>query len=209
MAAARPTVAAFDVDGTLTTRDCVTPFLWRTVRVRTALALVRHPRAVVRALARRDRDTLKEVVCTAFAGWDREALGVRGEEFALVIERRWLRGDTVARLRRHREIGHMAVLTSASLESYLLPLGELLGVDGVVCTRLEHDGEGRLTGRLEGRNCRGAEKARRFQAWLDEHGLADAIVWAYGDSSSDAELLERADHPVWVANVAVDPEPVA
>jgi phosphatidylglycerophosphatase C len=203
---ARSTVAAFDVDGTLTTRDCVTPFLYRTVRLRTARALVRRPRAVLGAVVHRDRDRLKEIVCTAFAGIDARALDLEGEAFARDVERRWLRDDTVARLRRHRQLGHRVVLASASLEPYLRPLGRRLEVDGLVCTKLEEAPDGRLTGRLEGRNCRGAEKARRFDAWLAQHGLSAATVWAYGDSAGDAELLARADHPVWVRGVRVDAE---
>jgi HAD superfamily hydrolase (TIGR01490 family) len=158
------------------------------------------------ALARRDRDRLKELVCTAFAGLDARALDLEGEAFARDVERRWLRDDTVARLRRHRQLGHRVVLASASLEPYVRPLGRRLEVDGLVCTKLEEAPDGRLTGRLEGLNCRGAEKARRFDAWLAQHSLSDAIVWAYGDSAGDAELLARADHPVWVRGVRVDAE---
>ena len=198
-------MAAFDVDGTLTTRDCVTPFLFRTVRVRAALALARNPGAVARAVVRRDRDLVKEVVCTAFAGLEAAALDVEGEAFALEVERRWLRQAAVERLRRHRSHGHVTVLASASLEPYLVPLARRLGVEGVVCTRLEHGPDGRLTGRLEGRNCRGPEKARRFEAWLAARGLEDAEVWAYGDSDGDRELLARADHPVWVGRRADEP----
>jgi len=208
MPGARPIVAAFDVDGTLTSRDCVTPFLLRTVRVRAALALMRHPALVVGAAVHRDRDRLKEVVCTAFAGLDAEALDNVGAAFAHEIHRRWLRDDTIARLRRHRELGHQVVLASASLEPYLTPFGELLEVDGVVCTRLEQV-DGRLTGRLDGANCRGAEKARRLDAWLTANGLEAALLWAYGDSNGDRELLARADHAVWVGGIRIDPEPTA
>ena len=204
---AAPVVAAFDVDGTLTTRDCVTPFLWRTARLKAALALVRHPWTVVSAVARRDRDRLKEVVCTAFAGLDADALDAAGQEFAREVRRRWLRDDTVARLQRHRELGHRVVLASASLEPYLAPFGQLLEVDGVVCTRLERGPDGRLTGRLDGPNCRGAEKARRLEQWLVTQGLTGASLWAYGDSPGDAELLALADHPVWVDDAPLAAEP--
>ena len=90
-ASRRPVVAAFDVDRTLTTRDCVTPFLYRTVGLRAALALVRQPVRVSRALARRDRDSIKAAVCTAFAGMEARAVDARGAAFAREIERRWLR----------------------------------------------------------------------------------------------------------------------
>lgn len=207
MAGSRPIVAVFDVDGTLTTRDCVTPFLRETVRLRAVLALIRHPGDLLSALVHRDRDRLKEVACSALTGIDAAALDVAGEGFAREIEHRWLREDTVARLRRHRELGHRVVLASASLEPYLMPFGRILGVDGVVCTRLERDERGILTGRLDGANCRGPEKVRRLEIWLVDNGLADAVLWAYGDSAGDDELLARADHPVRVggAQVAIEP----
>ena len=189
-------VAAFDVDGTLTTRDCVTPFLRRAAGLRLASTLLGHPLALAEALAQRDRDSLKEIACSALRGLD-----------ATEVASDLLRDDTTARLRRHRELGHTVVLASASLDAYLVPLGGLLGVDAVVCTELERRGDGRLTGRLVGRNCRGPEKARRVREWLYGAGLADAELWAYGDSPGDAELLAAADHPVRVDGIRIGPEP--
>jgi phosphatidylglycerophosphatase C len=204
----RPVVAAFDVDGTLTTRDCVTPFLYRTVRARAAIVLLRRPVAVARAIVRRDRDSLKATVCQAFAGMDATTVDAEGSAFAEEIERRWLRTDTVARLRQHRELGHAVVLVSASLDPYLVPFGSSIGAAGVVCTELERDAYGVLTGRLAGPNCRGPEKVRRLESWLAASGLADAVVWAYGDSAGDDALLARADHPVRVGRGPVVAEPL-
>ena len=203
----RSIVAAFDVDGTLTGSDCVTPFLFRAAGIRLPLALARHPVALLRALVRRDRDRLKELACVSLRGLDAAALDRLGDEFGRTFVSRRLRDDTTARLRRHRELGHTVILASASLEPYVTPLGELLGTDDVVCTRLELDATGRLTGRLRGANCRGPEKARRVAEWLSDAGLADAELWAYGDSSSDDELLAAATHPVRVDGVWVEPEP--
>ena len=204
----RHIVAAFDVDGTLTTRDCVTPFLRRAAGTRLWTTLLRHPAAVATALARRDRDRLKEVACSALRGHDGAALDRLGASFATDVAEGWLRDDTMARLRRHRELGHTVVLASASLDPYLVPLGERLEVDGVVCTVLERGADGRLTGRLEGANCRGPEKARRLREWLAEKGLEGAERWAYGDSAGDTELLALADHPHRVDGVRLDPEPM-
>ncbi len=201
-------VAAFDVDGTLTRRDCVTPFLRRVAGFRLVLAIARHPVAVSRALLRRDNDRLKELACAALRGIDAAEVERRGEAFAREILDSPLRADTLARLRRHRELSHVVVLASASLEAYLASLGRLLGVDGVVCTRLEIGPDGRLTGRLLGANCRGPEKARRVREWLGQAGLADAELWAYGDSHGDAELLSSADHAVWVRGTVIGPDPV-
>lgn len=206
----RPVVAAFDVDGTLTSRDCVVPFLRRVAGTRgVVLGLGRAGHRVVPALARRDRDTLKALASRAtFAGRAASEIEAAGEAFAAEIERRYVRTDVAARLRWHRDAGHDIVLVSASYGAYLRPLGAALGVVGVVCTELEVDGDGRCTGVLVGGNCRGAEKVRRLHAWLDErYGGRDAVeLWAYGDSAGDRELLADADHPVW-AKGALPPVP--
>ncbi len=206
--ASRATVAAFDVDGTLTWRDNVLPFLLRTAGPRLPLALARRPATLARALLRRDRDVLKELACSALAGLTAASVHERGVAFAHEIRAHRLRADTFARLRRHQALGHPVVLVSASLDAYLEPLGSLLGVHGILCTRLGVDQDGRLTGRLAGPNCRGPEKASRMRAWLDDNGLPRAELWAYGDSSGDDALLAIADHPVRVRRARVPPEPV-
>ena len=196
--APRPAVAVFDVDGTLTTRDCVLPFLRRVAGMRLARALLRHPPALLGGLARRDRDRLKSLACASLAGLRASEVDRAGEEFAQWVASSRMREDTTARLRRHRELGHTVVLASASLDAYLPPLGEILGADEVVCTTLERDAGGLLTGRLAGANCRGPEKARRVRALLEARGLTDAEVWAYGDSPDDEPLLASADHGIRV-----------
>ena len=205
---ARPVVAAFDVDGTLTTRDCVTPFLRRVAGRRLLRMALERPIALLSALVRRDRDALKELACSSLEGLDGAALDRFGVQFAKEVITPRLRADTSARLRRHRDLGHTVILASASLDPYVVPLGRLLEVDDVVCTLLGRDRDGRLTGELAGANCRGPEKARRVREWLADAGLGDAVLWAYGDSAGDRELLALATHPVWVRRTELVPEPL-
>lgn len=203
--APRATVAAFDVDGTLTHRDSFLPFLLRRAGARLPPAIARRLPALVRALARRDRDGLKQLACASFAGMSEASLRAQGAAYARALYDHRLREDILGRLRRHQELGHSVVLVSASLDVYLEPLGALLEVDGVVCTRLAVDEEGRLTGHLAGLNCRGPEKAVRLRAWLRDAGLADAELWAYGDSAGDDDMLALADHAVSVRGTRIDP----
>jgi phosphatidylglycerophosphatase C len=192
-------VAAFDVDGTLTVRDCVRPFLTRAAgRRRLVIALLRRPLSTLSALGRRDRDRLKEIVVGgALKGRSVAAIEALGEQFAQYVLVNWLRPDVLRRLRWHQRERHHVVLVSASLGAYLRPLATRLGVDDVLCTDSAHDGE-RYDDRLLGRNCRAGEKLRRLNQWLQTRGWEDAELWAYGDSTGDRELLARADHAVWV-----------
>jgi phosphatidylglycerophosphatase C len=199
--AATRRVAAFDLDGTLTTHDSVVPFL-RLVAGTTRLSwsMVRHPVELTRGLVGRDRDLLKAVATrAAFSGRRVDDVDRLGARHADRIRSDWLRDDTVQALRAHRAAGDCVVLVSASYEAYLRPLGASLGVDAVLGTRLEAD-DGVLTGRLDGPNCRAAEKVRRLHDWFAGHGGGRSAVdlVAYGDSAGDRELLADADVAHWV-----------
>ena len=197
----RPVVVAFDVDGTLTRRDCVVPFLWRLGAARLVLGLARRAPSVIAAAARRDRDRLKSIAtAAAFGGRSMASVEPVATAFGRDIER-WLRDDTSARLSWHRQQGHTVLLVSASYQLYLDVLGRALGVDAVLATQLASE-SGTYTGALAGENCRGPEKLRRLDAWLlrregVEGGRRGVVLWAYGDSAGDRELLAAADHPVW------------
>lgn len=195
-------VAAFDVDGTISRRDTLLPFLQRLCGAqRLARALARNGLALSRMAAGRvERDTVKDALLLGLLA-GRHACDVReaGEAYAaFLVEHGRLRPDTVGRLDDHRAAGHRVVLVSASPEVYLTPLGERLGVDAVLATALGVGADGRLTGRMAGRNCRGPEKVARLEAWLAGDGPGAGFLYAYGDSDGDRELLARADAGVLV-----------
>lgn len=194
-------VVAFDVDGTLTRRDCVVPFLRRVAgTVGLVAGLLRHPIGLTRGAARRDRDALKSLATAAvFTGRAESDVLATGSTFARQIAADWLRGDTIEALRSHQAADDHVVFVSASFEAYLRPLAALLDVDTVLGARLASDG-GVLTGNLDGPNCRGPEKVHRLHTWLDERfGGREAVeLIAYGDSAGDRELLADADAQHWV-----------
>lgn len=204
----RQGVAAFDVDGTLTTRDCVGPFLRRVGGVRGLLhAALRDPRRLFGAAVRADRDLMKELlVGGVFSGRTVADVDRAGHIHSEHIERNWLRPDSVARLRRHQRLGHQVVLVSASLGPYLRPLGERLEVDAVLCTDVAAT-DGVYLDRLDGGNCRAGEKERRLRGWLARHGHGDIELWVYGDSRGDDEMLAMADHPLKIGRGPIGPDP--
>lgn len=197
------TVAAFDVDNTLTVRDCVVPFMKSVGGVsRLSKVLFSDLGETFQSIRRRDRDSLKmKFVEGIFAGKDSRDVESLGIQFASKVADKWLRSDVATRMRWHQEQGHVVILVSASLGAYLHPLGDLLEVDAVLCTELEEK-DGFLTGKLVGQNCRGKEKASRVQKWCQDSGIAtEDLVYAYGDSSGDTELLELFSEPTWVNDI--------
>lgn len=203
------TVAAFDVDETLTVRDCVVPFMRSVVGNRRFLQVALSDFAgSIHSIRNSDRDALKKkFVKAVFEGKDTSVVEALGVLFASKIADGWMRQDVANRMRWHQEQGHLVVLVSASLGPYLHPLGDLLEVDGVICTELEKD-HGVYTGNLIGQNCRGPEKVHRVLQWIQECGLtAKDLVYAYGDSRGDTELLENALLPIWVKKIDLEVAP--
>jgi phosphatidylglycerophosphatase C len=193
-------VAAFDLDGTLTPADSFLHFLRRVTGVRALTgALGRLVPLAGTDMARRRDDMKAALVMRLLAG----------RAAAEIEEHGRAHGEAVARavtapmrdlLDRHGAAAHWRVVVSASLEVYVAPAAERLELEAALATRLEVDGQGLLTGRLLGPNCRGPEKARRLTEWMETVGLAPRSLplWAYGDSAGDRELLALADHPVRV-----------
>lgn len=194
-------VAAFDLDRTLTVRDCVVPFLSRCRSLPSLLGrgVVGAP-AMARAAVRRDRDLAKQAVTRVGLGGRRvDEVERVAESFAAMVTGGWLRSDTTARLGWHQRQGHRVVVVSASYELYVRHIASALGIDAVLATRVQRVG-GRFSGALDGPNCRGPEKQRRLVDWIESHvgPRTDVEIWAYGDSAGDAAMLAEADHGVWV-----------
>ena len=103
-----------------------------------------------------------------------------------------IRIDGLDRLKWHQQQGHICILASASLDVYLEHWSRSQKFDGLVCSKLEYDDEGKATGSLLGRNCHGAEKVRRLHELIDAANITE--LYAYGDSRGDRELLAAADH---------------
>jgi phosphatidylglycerophosphatase C len=194
------TVAAFDFDGTLAFGDAVLPFTrFAAGNMRSGLAVVAAAPALVASLVERSaRDSAKAMLSKiCFKGMPSSEMERLGKDFA--AERMAsLNPEMVDRLHWHKEEGHEVVLVSASFEPYMTPLGESLGAEAVLATQLEVVG-GTYTGRLDGANVRGEEKANRLRSYLNTgHSSSQPIIWAYGNSSDDHAMLAMADHAFMV-----------
>lgn len=204
-----PIVAAFDVDMTLTRRDCVVPYLRRLLTWRAAPRLARWVIPLGWAGLRRDRDRIKDLATRiTMTGLSRVHLEREGHLFAQEIMSKWMRDDTVERLHWHRKQGHHVVLVSASYAMYVRHLGFHLGCADVLACEVAFDSRQQSTGQMIDGNCRGAEKERRLSTWMAARGLTSASIYAYGDSAGDDHLLAMATWPTRVGSQSLAPIPV-
>ena len=202
-------VAAFDLDGTLTEGGSVVHWLGAiggTTTVRRAV--LRHSASLLGGAVRSGSaaDAAKESLFSAvLAGRRVDEVTATSEEFADAHLRAHVRPAVAARLASHLEAGHAVVVVSASPALYVARIASSLGAHGAAATELEVDESGTLTGRYDGRNCRGAEKLRRVRALLDQLGVGATgpalPLYAYGNSRGDLRLLSAADRPVDVSRL--------
>jgi phosphatidylglycerophosphatase C len=187
----RPLVA-FDFDGTLTSQDSFIAFLrWREGRRGYLAGVAALAPAGLRYLTDRDRGRIKAAAVKRFLkGLTRAELEAQAQAFASEHGRALLRPDALRAWRRWQDEGARVVIVTASPELTVAPIARALGADRLIGTRLALDDGDRLTGALDGANCRGPEKVRRLR---EAYGDDVALEAAYGDTDGDREMLAIAE----------------
>jgi HAD superfamily hydrolase (TIGR01490 family) len=109
-----------------------------------------------------------------------------------------------ALVEQRRAEGFHVALVTATNDFLAGRIAQGLGIDELIATRLERDGE-RYTGRIVGEPCFREGKIARVASWLEARGSGfdePGETWFYSDSHNDLPLLSRVSHPV-----CVDPDP--
>jgi HAD superfamily hydrolase (TIGR01490 family) len=184
-------LALFDFDGTITRTDTFTAFLRYAVRRERQLAawvvlwplLVAYKTGLVAG-----RTTRPIAAWCGFTGERAEHVRELGRRYAQDVLPRVVRRRARERIAWHQQQRDTIVVVSASLDVYLRPWCESIGVD-VICTELEVR-EGRFTGRYVSGDCSAAEKAHRVRQRYDVASYP--VVYAYGDTAEDCDMLSMA-----------------
>ena len=205
-AAGRPTVAAFDFDGTLTDGGASFPFLvslrgvWPVLRAVVALSPGLLRAALTGGTA---ADEVKEKLFTRLlGGLPVDEVDRRSVVFAHRHLQRHLRADTRRAARVAPRQGHHTVIVSASPECYVSPAGR--GAGGrrgrghPARRRRRRAAHRRLRGEElpGGREVRPAGRPPPRRGLLSNNGGEQPVLWAYGNSRGDLRLLNAADHGV-------------
>lgn len=100
--------------------------------------------------------------------------------------------EAVALIAEHHEAGRDVVIVSASGSDVAEPIGQMLGADTVIATRLEVV-DGRYTGQIE-YYAYAEEKARAIEELAAERGYDLPASYAYSDSITDVHMLRVVGH---------------
>ena len=192
-------LAVFDLDGTITHRDTLLPYVmgFPMSAPRKYLGMLCLFWTVLLFVLRlRDHGDVKQafIRCT-LRGQPRTKVQGYTAQFVPSVLAGGVFADALARIKHHRAEGARLVLMSASTDLYVPAFGAALGFDDVICTGVQWNSDV-LDGRLTTPNRRGTEKTRCFEALRKTHpGL---ITAAYGNAASDLDHMRLADHPLLV-----------
>lgn len=189
-------IAIFDFDGTLTSRSTVLAFLHFANPLRFYILIpLLMPLLILYLSNLISVDKLNRWLCTFFfKGVAKERLVAVGKHFAVHKLPSFIRVEAMIKLREHQQNDHPCILATAAYDVYIRPWGECHGFTEVVCTELAHDEHGKLTGKIQGKSCYGPEKLNKIKQVLP---TSNPIIYAYGDSHGDKEMLKFATYPFY------------
>lgn len=189
----KDTVAAFDFDGTLTTSDTLIAFIRFTHgRRRLLFGILLHAHwLLMMKLCFYPNGKAKEKIFSHFyKGTTHKQFAQWGREFADIAET-MLNSHMVDTLKQHLAEDHTVCVVTASIDEWVRPICERLGVNTILATQIEVSSNGILTGRFLTPNCYGNQKvARLLESFPQRQSYK---LYAYGNSRGDNKLLTLAD----------------
>ena len=180
-----------DFDGTLTRKDTLFEFIrfyHGSGRYWSGLMLL-SPVLVAFKLKMISGQKVKEIVLKFFfRGEGLETFNARCSEFAKSVIPHLIRPSVQLLLSRELAEKSKVVVVSASPENWVKPWCDTHYLE-CLATRLEVIDQ-KISGKINGKNCNGAEKARRIK---EAFSLAQfEKIIAYGDTHGDREMLQLA-----------------
>jgi HAD superfamily hydrolase (TIGR01490 family) len=141
---------------------------------------------------RRMRDYITEM-CT---GWNvQQVKDIVAETLTEIVDP-LIYDEAAGLIEEHKAGGREVVIVSSSGEEVVGPIGELVGADRVIATRMVVEG-GRFTGQVE-YYAYGPAKAVAMRELAEEAGYDLADCYAYSDSITDLPMLETVGYPAAV-----------
>lgn len=186
-------IAFFDFDGTITTKDSFLEFIkfYRGSNKFYFGFLLYSPFLVAFKLKLLPNYTAKQrILAHFFKGESLEEFTTQCDAFAKQALPALIRPKALTEIDRLKKAGVRIVVVSASAENWIKSWTDKYELE-LLGTRLELK-NGIVTGKIEGKNCYGEEKVCRIKEHIDLNDYDD--IYAYGDSSGDKQMLAIARH---------------
>lgn len=186
-------LALFDFDGTLTNKDTLFEYLkfYKGSRKFYIGLLYLSPVLLLFKLGFIRNWRAKEILITYFLG--NTPTKIFEESCRNFVQNKLpslIRQEAFDKLNIHKFQGDEIYIVSASPQDWVGVYADTISVN-CIATTLEVV-EGKLTGKIQGRNCHGSEKVKRIRERIDLDSFKS--IAAYGDSGGDKEMLELANH---------------
>jgi len=138
-------------------------------------------------------DRLRDGLAATMTGWDAEQVrSVIAGALSELIDP-LVYDEAVALIEDHHAAGRAVVIVSSSGEEVVGPIGEMLGADQVIASRMVVEA-GRYTGSLAF-YAFGSFKADAMRELAARNGWELGDCYAYSDSHTDVPMLEAVGHP--------------
>ena len=195
----RTEAAFFDLDKTIIARSSALAFsrpfyqgglINRRAVLRSAYAQFGY------LLAGADHDQMermRQYLSALARGWDVQTVRAIVAETLHTIVDPIVYAEAVTLIDEHHGAGRDVVVVSSSGAEVVEPIGELVGADSVIATRMTVAG-GEFTGEIEF-YAYGEHKATAVRRLAQEQGYDLARCYAYSDSVTDLPMLEVVGHP--------------
>lgn len=185
-------LALFDFDGTITHCDTFTPLIKKVVPTSRIYwgSLLLLPSIIGYRIGILPASILRQqIIYVGLKGFSNTQFKALGKTHAIEFLTTVIRANALEKIKWHLEAGDRVIVVSASLDVYLKPWCDALGVE-LICSQLQVN-EDLLTGKYDNADCSGEEKARRVRALVNIDAYQK--IYAYGDTKEDEALLNIAD----------------
>jgi HAD superfamily hydrolase (TIGR01490 family) len=141
-------------------------------------------------------DKMRDYLKALCAGWSVQQVRDIVDETLHELIDPLVYAEAVELFDEHRAAGREVIIVSSSGEEVVGPIGDMLGVDRVIATRMEVE-DGCYTGDIAF-YAYGENKATAIEELAAAQGWDLADCYAYSDSVTDVPMLAAVGHPVAV-----------
>lgn len=197
------TAAFFDLDKTIIAKSSALAFSKPLFRAgllsRSALLKAGIAQAYYQMFGA-DHDQLERVrheLAELTKGWDKAEIERLVAETVDEVVAPLVYAEALVIIDQHQRAGRRVVVISSSPVEIVQPLCRYLGIDDVIGTQPELDGDGKYTGKIAF-YAYGPGKAEAIRELAERDDISLRDSFAYSDSATDRPMLEAVGHPVAV-----------